>query len=79
MITLDEARERIGSGVVYSPGHRYRSTYDSHRYFDIVGEPPASRKEDGTITSVNDTYVFVRYAGDTGSKATSPNDLEFLS
>jgi hypothetical protein len=59
MITLDEARSRIGDGVVYySPGHR---------------------REDGTVTSVNDTYVFVRYAGDSHSKATHPRDLEFLS
>ncbi len=34
--------------------------------------------EGGTITSVNDRYVFVRYAGDVGSKATEPGDLELL-
>lgn len=29
----------------------------------------------GVITSVNDTYVFVRYRSDTHSKATDPRDL----
>lgn len=36
-------------------------------------------EEDGVITGVSAQYVFVRYAGDTGSKATSPADLEFLA
>lgn len=31
--------------------------------------------EDGTITSVNDRFVFVRYAGDVASTATKPADL----
>lgn len=57
-MTLDEAREKVGSGVVYSPGY--------------------GPKEDGVITSVNDRYVSVRYAGDQISKATRPEDLELL-
>lgn len=32
--------------------------------------------EYGTITSCNDSYAFVRYFGDTHSKATKPSDLE---
>lgn len=35
--------------------------------------------EDGIITSVNDSYVFVRYAGDIHSKATRYEDLRWLS
>jgi hypothetical protein len=57
-MTLEQARERIGDGVVYRSG---------------------GDAEDGVITSVNSTYVFVRYRGDTGSKATYPEDLEFLA
>jgi hypothetical protein len=34
--------------------------------------------ERGVVTSVGQRYVFVRYAGDTGSKATRPEDLEWL-
>ena len=52
-MTLEEAREHVGSGVVY-------------------------RGEDGTITSVNDSFVFVRYGSDQHSKATSPGDLQLL-
>jgi len=40
---------------------------------------PGAQAEDGTITSVNDDYVFVRYAGDNASKATRPEDLQWLS
>lgn len=32
----------------------------------------------GIVTSKNDTYVFVRYFGNTGSKATKPEDLYSL-
>lgn len=61
-MTLDEAREHIGHGVIYRP---------------YIGG--LARAEEGTITSVNDSYVFVRYAGDVGSKATSPEDLTLLA
>jgi hypothetical protein len=37
------------------------------------------RKEDGVVTSINSTYVFVRYGGDTNSKATNPGDLELMT
>jgi hypothetical protein len=35
-------------------------------------------REDGVITSVNNTWVFVRYRGDNHSKATDPSQLEKL-
>jgi len=37
---------------------------------------PGALVEEGTITSVGDALVFVRYGADTGSKATRPEDLE---
>jgi hypothetical protein len=33
-------------------------------------------RERGIVTSTNNTYVFVRYDGDTGSKATYPANLK---
>jgi hypothetical protein len=60
-MTLDEAREHVGAGVVYTP------------FF--------GPKEDGVITGVSRTSVFVRYArqhpGSNG-QATAPEDLELL-
>lgn len=35
--------------------------------------------ECGTITSVNDFYVFVRYDGDNHSKATKHENLEWVN
>ena len=58
-MTLDEARQNIGNGVVYQP----------------IGEDA----EDGTITGVSDCFVFVRYAGDSGSKATPAEMLTLLA
>ena len=49
-----------------------------------IGEPVAYRPrvgakpEFGTITSVNDAFVFVRYGADVGSKATRPEDLRCI-
>jgi hypothetical protein len=45
-----------------------------------IGEPvvytaPHGAREDGVITSVGATYVFVRYGGDSHSKATAPGQL----
>jgi hypothetical protein len=37
----------------------------------------ARSKQEGIITSSNASYVFVRYDGDTGSKATYASDLTF--
>ena len=34
------------------------------------------QNELGVITSVNETYVFVRYGNDINSKATRPEDLK---
>lgn len=35
-------------------------------------------KEEGIITSKNDKFVFVRYGSDVNSKATDPEDLEYM-
>lgn len=35
-------------------------------------------KDYGVVCSVNDTYVFVQYKGDPGSKATRPEDLTLV-
>lgn len=44
-----------------------------------IGQKVAYKKglEYGIITSVNNTFAFVKYGSDAGSKATYPNDLEF--
>ena len=62
MITLGEARGRIGDGVVYHPD----------------GGNAIGSAEDGVITGVGERFVYVRYAGDVGSKATDPAALTFL-
>ena len=59
-MTLDEARTRVGNGVVYRPR-------------------PGAKVEQGTVTSVGETFVFVRYGADTVSKATRPQDLAPLA
>jgi hypothetical protein len=35
--------------------------------------------EEGVITGTSQTMVFVRYAGDAGSKATNPSDLALVT
>jgi hypothetical protein len=44
----------------------------------VVYEPRDDVREDGVITSVSASYVFVRYRGDDGSKATCASDLTLL-
>lgn len=34
--------------------------------------------EEGVITSWNESYIFVRYGNDCGSKATDESNLEFI-
>lgn len=63
MITLDEARERIDSKVVYRAPH-------------VAAHEPG---EEGVITSVNSAYVFVQYKVGGNGIATPPNCLEFVS
>lgn len=65
MISLDDARARIGAAVVYQPINQHGRT------------APGTRPEDGVIARVNDVYVFVLYRGDTTPKATHPNHLNF--
>jgi len=64
MISLTDASTRIGDAVVYevSNGPRF-----SDRTFDM-----------GVVTGVNESFVFVRYGGDSHSKATRPEDLDWL-
>ena len=46
----------------------------------VVYRPyPGAPAEDGTIVSVNDTYVMVLYVGDRTPKATRAADLSLLS
>lgn len=66
-MNIAEAREHIGEGVVYRPMR------------PGPGGGLLSQLEDGVITSVNDRYVFVRYAGDQQSKATDPEALTLLA
>jgi hypothetical protein len=61
-MTLDEAREHIGNKVVYRAAH----------------VPVDAPGEEGVITSVNSSMVFVRYGSDAHSKATCPIDLSPL-
>lgn len=46
----------------------------------VVYRPyPGADPEEGTITSVSDSFAFVRYGRQRGSAATSPADLELLT
>lgn len=62
-MTLDEARERVGLKVVYRAAHIQ----------------PYEAGEEGVITSVGPSYVFVRFGADYGSKATAAHMLEPVS
>ena len=63
-MTLDQAREHVGHGVVYQPP----------RLAGIPGDA-----EGGVITSVGELYVFVTYTGDEFPRATSPEALTLLA
>lgn len=39
---------------------------------------PGAKAEQGTVTSANESYVFVRFNGP-GSQACNPSDLTFLN
>ena len=65
-ITIEQARANIGRGVIY------------RRHYWLSGLP-VCEAEQGTITGVSETTVFVRYLGDMHSKGTYPSDLEWLS
>lgn len=58
-MTLDEARDHIGDGVVYTNGY--------------------AAPEDGMITGVSASLVFVRFKGGLHAKGTSPADLTLLA
>lgn len=52
----------VGKKVVYTP---------------FIGCDPEMREE-GVITGFNDRFVFVRYGNDVSSKATFPEDLNYV-
>lgn len=66
-MTLDQASEHIGHGVVYRPMR------------PGAGGGLPGDVEDGVITGVSGSHVFVRYAGDGHSKATDPAALTLLA
>lgn len=45
----------------------------------VVYTPRHGAKEDGVITSKNDRFVSVRYGNDVHSKATNPEDIEYIN
>ena len=45
----------------------------------VVYRRPWCETEQGAITSVSETSVFVRYLGDMHSKGTCPEDLDWLT
>ena len=62
-MTIEQAKESIGASVKYIPAP----------YSDTIVP-----SDFGIITSVNDSFVFVRYDKDIHSKATKPKDLRFV-
>jgi hypothetical protein len=56
----------IGRKVIYVPNHAN----------DDAGHPDC---EEGVITSINDTAVFVRYGSDYGSKGTDRDNLIWVN
>lgn len=60
---------------------------DSFNEHDTVKYVPAHANqninhcdvEDGIVTSKNDTYVFVKFVGQSNSKACSPNNLYIIT
>lgn len=62
-MTLTEARERVGQKVIYRPPH-----VDHDR-----------QGEEGVVTTVGDTFVYVRFGTDTYSKATWAGSLEAVT
>lgn len=44
----------------------------------VIYKKGASKQEEGIITSWNSKFIFVRYHGDIHSKATAPEDLNFI-
>ena len=64
MMTLAVARHHIGHPVIFRP---FPETSDDDRH------------EDGVITAVTDQFVFVRYSGESRSKATAPDRLTVTS
>jgi hypothetical protein len=53
----------VGRKVIYTPRGNYSP----------------KKLEEGVITSYNDVNVFVRYGDECQSKATDPDDLQYIS
>ena len=63
-MTLEQAKVNIGNEVCFKPLNPFGYENQSCEY--------------GTITSVNELYVFVRYRGYDNSKATYADDLTLV-
>lgn len=44
----------------------------------VVYTDGTGKKEEGIITSSNSKFVFVRYGNDVNSKATRPEDIDYI-
>jgi hypothetical protein len=76
-MTLEEAAAHVGGKVLYrAPRVGFEAVTAEQRMNDAARLRPA---EEGVITSVNGTYVFVRYGSQVTSTATAPEMLEFLA
>ena len=51
---------------------------EEHKGQKVIYTTDGGTKDEGVITSWNDTWVFVRYGKDVGSKSTRPSDLEWF-
>jgi hypothetical protein len=74
---LKDAAAHVGDKVIYRAAHSPVGANRPRLYPDPAGERGVA--EEGVITSVGKEFVFVRYAGDHGSKATNPSMLELLA
>ena len=64
MMTIDEARRML---LTSEPGHAC-----------VLYRPRCGHTEEGVITRVSGTWVFVRYGDARAAQATDPADLEPL-
>lgn len=62
-MTIDPTKDDIGAAVIYAPPH----------------PGPGFAREQGTITSFNEHYVFVRFGLGSTSQAVMREHLEWLA
>jgi len=67
------AEFKKGNAVLYIPEHLMREAIAAGNDGGIH-----IKENLGVVTSVNDTYVFVKYTGDIHPKATRPHNLFFI-